>query len=248
MALSDGRRPHIVVGVDGSDNSTDALRWAAHQAELTGATMDAVIAWTFPAFHGWAPAETQDLDFASFAEQALAGAVDDVFGPDRPAWLRTRVVVGHAAQVLVEASADADLLVVGSRGYGGFAGALRARSAATAFIMRAALSRSSGRPTRCQWQYSRRRCQFGLRDLAASTRLQPDPWVKNRYPACRHGRRGVSVARRPGQKRAATSGTATSAIMIMNPSCNARRRSDVRPGLREPPGASLEVSPKKESG
>jgi nucleotide-binding universal stress UspA family protein len=114
----------IVAGVDGSDNSKDALRWAGRQAELTGATLDAIITWEIPAFSGWAPADAEDLEFPRFAEQALNQAVDEVFGPDHPAWLRTRVVAGHPAQVLVEASADADLLVVGSRGYGGFADAL----------------------------------------------------------------------------------------------------------------------------
>ena len=78
----------------------------------------------FPVFYGWASADSRGLDFARFAEQALAQTVDEVFGPDHPGWLRTRVVEGHAAQVLVEASAGADLLVVGSRGYGGFYGVL----------------------------------------------------------------------------------------------------------------------------
>lgn len=124
MTASAGGRAAIVVGVDGSDCSKDALRWAAQQAELTGATVDAIAAWKFPVFYGWAPVDPEDLDFLRFAEQALAHAVDEVFGPDRPAWLSTRVIEGHAAQVLVEASADADMLVVGSHGYGGFAGAL----------------------------------------------------------------------------------------------------------------------------
>jgi nucleotide-binding universal stress UspA family protein len=120
----DGGRPRIVVGVDGSECSIDALRWAARQAELTGATVDAIAAWEFPPFYGWAPADPENTDFGAFAEQALAGAVDAVFGSDHPSWLRTRVVAGHAARVLVEASAGAGLLVVGSRGYGGFADAL----------------------------------------------------------------------------------------------------------------------------
>jgi len=124
MTESGDGRARIVVGVDGSDCSKDALRWAARQAEFTGATVDAVFAWEFPVFYGWAPADSEDLNFLRFAEQALAQAVDDVFGPDHPGWLRTRVVEGHAAQVLVEASAEAGLLVVGSRGHGRFAGAL----------------------------------------------------------------------------------------------------------------------------
>lgn len=114
----------IVVGVDGSERSKDALRWGARQAELTGATIDAIVASQFPAFYGWTSADLVGPDFARFAGQALADAIDEVFGPDHPASLRTRVVEGHAGQVLVEASAGADLLVVGNRGYGGFYGVL----------------------------------------------------------------------------------------------------------------------------
>jgi len=121
MTESVGSQGLIVVGVDGSDCSKDALRWAARQAELTGATVDAIITWRFPAFYGWAPVGQEDLDLSRFAEQALARAVDEVFSPDHPDWLQTSVIEGHAAQILVMASADADLLVVGSRGHGGFA-------------------------------------------------------------------------------------------------------------------------------
>ena len=117
-------RARIVVGVDGSECSKDALRWAARQAGLTGATVTAITAWEFPAFYGWAPAYPGDVDFAGLAERALNQATDEVFGPDRPAWLHTRVLARHPAQALVEESKDADLLVVGSRGHAGFADAL----------------------------------------------------------------------------------------------------------------------------
>lgn len=118
------RQARIVVGVDGSDGSKEALRWAARQAELTGAALEAVISWQYPAFYGWAVTYPDGVDLPHLAQRALGDALDEVFGPDRPARLRTRVIEGYAAQVLVEASAGADLLVVGSRGYGGFADAL----------------------------------------------------------------------------------------------------------------------------
>lgn len=118
------RQSRIVVGVDGSDGSKDALRWAARQARFTGASLDVIIAWQYPVFYGWAPAYPDDHNLAELAERALADTLDDVFGTNRPVWLRSRVVEGHAAQVLVDASAGAELLVVGSRGYGGFADAL----------------------------------------------------------------------------------------------------------------------------
>jgi len=121
MNGSGGGQARIVVGVDGSAGSKEALRFAARQARFIGAEVDAVIAWQYPAFYGWAPPYPDDFDLPQLAEQALTEALDDVFGPDRPAWLHARVVEGHAAQVLVEAAAGADLLVVGSRGYGALA-------------------------------------------------------------------------------------------------------------------------------
>jgi nucleotide-binding universal stress UspA family protein len=122
MNGSGGERPgRIVVGVDGSEGSKDALRWASRQAEFTGATLEAIITWQYQGFYGWIPG---DVDFPQLAKRALTDALDEVFGPERPARLRTRVVQGYAAPVLVEASAGAELLVVGSRGYGAFADAL----------------------------------------------------------------------------------------------------------------------------
>jgi len=119
----DDGQARIVVGIDGSECSKEALRWAARQAKFTGAALEVVIGWQYPVFYGWAPGP-QDFDFGAAAGQALTEALDEVFGKDRPARLRTRVVEGHAAQVLVEASAGADLLVVGSRGHSGFVDAL----------------------------------------------------------------------------------------------------------------------------
>jgi nucleotide-binding universal stress UspA family protein len=124
MSESSGGQHRIVVGVDGSEGSKKALRWAARQAELTDATLEAVTGWDYPAFFGAAPAIPDDLDFGATAEQAQDQALNEVFGADRPARLESRVVSGHPALVLVEASEGADLLVVGSRGYGGFADAL----------------------------------------------------------------------------------------------------------------------------
>ena len=114
-------RGRIVVGVDGSVGSQHALRWAARQAELTGAALEIIVGWQFPAFFGWAPAGPDQVDFAKIAGETLSTAVSDVFGPEPPDWVSTRVTEGYPPQVLVDASAGADLLVVGSRGHGGFA-------------------------------------------------------------------------------------------------------------------------------
>jgi nucleotide-binding universal stress UspA family protein len=120
---SGGGPGRIVVGGDRPEYSKDALRWAARQAELTGDTLDVVVASQWPVFYGCTSADLADR-LRPFRQQALTDTVDAVVGPDRPAWLRTRVVEGHAGQVLVEASAGAELLVVGNRGYGGFYGVL----------------------------------------------------------------------------------------------------------------------------
>jgi nucleotide-binding universal stress UspA family protein len=124
MSGSGEGQHRIVVGVDGSEGSEKALRWAARQAELTGAKLEAVTGWEYPAFYGWAPAMPEDYDYEDLAGRAQAKAIDEVFGSSRPATLETQVVARHPALALVEASEGAELLVVGSRGYGGFADAL----------------------------------------------------------------------------------------------------------------------------
>ena len=114
--------PHIVVGVDGSAASVDALRWAARQAELTGSRLEAVIGWTYPVIYG-NEFVSETADWAALARTALDTALAEVGRFDGLSCTRT-VTEGHPAAVLVAASADADLLVVGSRGHGGFAGML----------------------------------------------------------------------------------------------------------------------------
>ena len=111
-----------MVGVDGSDSGADALRWAAAQARLTGADLHAIYVWDFPTAYGWAwaPGFT-GLDLPAESRKALDTIVAQVLddAPDVP--VVARVERGHAAEVLVNASRGADLLVVGSRGRGAFA-------------------------------------------------------------------------------------------------------------------------------
>ena len=125
--LHAGKFPRIVAGVDGSPASIMALRWAVHQAELTGGRVDAVIAWEFPIAAGglgWAPTSGLDnTDYSELATKSLSAAVAEV--SPRPGIVVHQVVMeGNAAQVLLDAAKDADLLVVGNRGHGGFADAL----------------------------------------------------------------------------------------------------------------------------
>jgi nucleotide-binding universal stress UspA family protein len=120
--------PRIVAAVDGSPSSMSALRWAIRQAGLTGAAVDAVIAWHYPPAaggYGWASTGTEEgFNFQKNAEVTLAGAINSTPEPGNGVPVRARVVEGNAAQVLLDASDGADLLVVGSRGHGGFTEAL----------------------------------------------------------------------------------------------------------------------------
>ena len=113
----------IVVGVDGSEPSKAALQWAARISAVTGNAIDAVIAWQPPPTYGWAyldPTWRPD----QWAEKTLTEVVDEVFGFERPPGLRLIVERGNPAKVLLDHSKGADLLVVGSRGHGGFVGLL----------------------------------------------------------------------------------------------------------------------------
>jgi nucleotide-binding universal stress UspA family protein len=131
MSERDGRVPRIVAGVDGSASSRGALRWAVRQARLTGGTVDAVIAWQYPAAatgYAWVPIAAVDsvdsVDYEEIARKVAAEAISNVDTAGGDVRISTRVQQGCAAQVLIDAAAGADLLVVGSRGHGGFSGAL----------------------------------------------------------------------------------------------------------------------------
>ncbi len=123
-----GNQPRIVVGVDGSESSLSALRWAIRQAGLTGEPVDAVAAWHYPAAgggFGYVPMGTgEDYDFEKITEKVLADAISGTVEPGSDVRVRSHVIEGNAAQVLIDASAGASLLVLGSRGHGGFTEAL----------------------------------------------------------------------------------------------------------------------------
>jgi nucleotide-binding universal stress UspA family protein len=113
----------IVVGIDGSESSKAALRWAIRQAKLTGASVDAVTAWRYPAGYGWTPVASE-LDFEAEAKRALTEALGEVSGLDPEVRVRPLVAEGQAAEVLLRTAKGADLLVIGSRGHGGLASAV----------------------------------------------------------------------------------------------------------------------------
>jgi len=117
-------RQRIVVGVDGSESSKQALRWAVRQAELTGGSVEAVTAWYYPATYGLAPVAVDGADLAGDAKRVLTEALAEVGDLAPRVRVEPLIAEGHAATVLLAAAQGADLLVVGSRGHGGFTSAL----------------------------------------------------------------------------------------------------------------------------
>lgn len=116
----------IVVGIDGSDASRRALDWAIAEARLRGAAVEAVHAWHLP-YVGGAPYAAMALDPGSIEEGArrtLDEVVDaaDEEGLAQP--VERLLVEGPAARGLLDVAKGATLVVVGSRGRGGFAGLL----------------------------------------------------------------------------------------------------------------------------
>jgi nucleotide-binding universal stress UspA family protein len=121
--MNSAERPRIVVGVDGFESSKAALRWAIHQAKLTGAVVEAVTAWQISAGTGLVPMADMP-DYQDDARTVLAEAITEMCTTDTEVEIRPRVVHGRAAQVLVDEAEGAELLVVGCRGHGGLAEAL----------------------------------------------------------------------------------------------------------------------------
>lgn len=112
----------IVVGVDGSPQSLNALQWAVTEARLRRGRVQAVTAWSYPTMTDAAGLFVDYESFEQAARQVQAEALETV--ADEGIQLSTRIVQGPPAAVLLEAATGADLLVVGSRGHGGFTGLL----------------------------------------------------------------------------------------------------------------------------
>src|SRR6478672_649387 len=127
MTSADGttttRRP-IVAGVDGSESSLAALRWAMRQAELTGAPLEIVSAWEWPVSWGWQAPIPPGYDPADEARRQLDKAISAVLTPGDATEARRTVIEGNPAPVLEALSKTADLIVIGSHGHGEFAGML----------------------------------------------------------------------------------------------------------------------------
>jgi nucleotide-binding universal stress UspA family protein len=114
----------IVVGIDGSASARLATKWAAREADLRHADLILVSAWNMP-LDGY---NFGDVPFSEEAlkslevesEERLAEAAEDARSVATNLWIMTQAVQGQAASVLMHASRHADLLVLGSRGLGGF--------------------------------------------------------------------------------------------------------------------------------
>ncbi|HXR45373.1 MAG TPA: universal stress protein [Pseudolysinimonas sp.] len=113
----------IVVGVDGSESSIEALRRARTIAEAVHRPVRAVTAWHLPAFTGGG-ALAYGWDPLGDAQLVLDDALLEAYGSASPEGVTTEVVEGTTAAALIAASEGAFMLVVGSRGHGGFAGLL----------------------------------------------------------------------------------------------------------------------------
>jgi nucleotide-binding universal stress UspA family protein len=117
--------PHrIVVGVDGSPSSMAAVEWAAHQAELTGAVLEVLMTWEWPVSFGWSLPIPSDYSPGHDSETLLRTLLEPVEKAHPGVSIQATAIEGHPAPILVKASHGADLLVVGSRGHGEFAGML----------------------------------------------------------------------------------------------------------------------------
>jgi nucleotide-binding universal stress UspA family protein len=119
----------IVVGIDGSEQSNQALRWAVEEARLRGANIRAVHAWMPPATT-LMPGPAPGFDLAAAqpglqeASTRLVRAMVEEVAGDAEVSVEPVAIEGPAVQVLAEEARDAEMLVVGSRGRGGFTGLL----------------------------------------------------------------------------------------------------------------------------
>jgi nucleotide-binding universal stress UspA family protein len=118
----------IVVGIDGSEHSDRALAWAIEEAKLRGASLQVVSVWHVPSLVYGGPGFAPQLDSAvdeAFRDVADQSA-EDAARTAREADLDVEMDVEHGQTVdrLLEAAEGAEMLVVGSRGHGGFTGLL----------------------------------------------------------------------------------------------------------------------------
>jgi nucleotide-binding universal stress UspA family protein len=110
----------IVVGVDGSESSIEACRWAIKEARLRGSRLKIVTAWNWPSGYGYPMPMPPGLDLALEAKRVQQDVLGDLGDFALGVEIEEQVVQGHPYEVLVRVSRDAAMLVVGHRGFGEF--------------------------------------------------------------------------------------------------------------------------------
>lgn len=116
----------VTVGIDGSDHSIRALDWAAKEAAVWHAPLTVLTVHLVPK-SGWTgrpitlPPDQEDVEKERQAAEEMTLKVTSQLGEAQPASVTVRAVIGFPSQELIDASREADLVVVGSRGAGGFA-------------------------------------------------------------------------------------------------------------------------------
>ena len=116
----------ITVGIDGSAHSTRALEWAIKEAAVRHAPVTVLTVHTVP-MSGWTgnpitlPQDAEDQEKAQQAAEEMTLKATSQLGAAKPSSVTVRAISGFPVQELIEASRTADLMVVGSRGAGGFA-------------------------------------------------------------------------------------------------------------------------------
>ncbi|MDP9887931.1 universal stress protein [Pseudarthrobacter enclensis] len=123
MSIAGAPIARIVVGVDGSEASVEALRQAQRLATPLGAKVQAVACWEYPQMYsGYVMMGIEG--FEEGARKVLEEAVAQAFGAETPANVTSTLIRSHPREALIDASREADMIVVGRRGHGGFGGLL----------------------------------------------------------------------------------------------------------------------------
>jgi nucleotide-binding universal stress UspA family protein len=115
----------IIVGVDGSEHARTALAWAADEARLRSATLEVAMVWSYPYYAdpvgGVYPRMAGFADLEQQEQNVLDAEIARVIGENTNGLtVDAKLLAGSTVPTLLEAAAGADLLVVGSRGRGGF--------------------------------------------------------------------------------------------------------------------------------
>jgi nucleotide-binding universal stress UspA family protein len=122
MVMVNVAEEKIIVGVDGSAASVEALRLGSRLAAALGMPLEAWGCWEYPGYEGYLATGVEG--FGHEAEENLETALTEAFGPNRPGHVTAKIIHASARAALIEGSKGAAMVVVGSRGHGGFAGLL----------------------------------------------------------------------------------------------------------------------------